>query len=115
MMIAIFTLGANEFHIDKMADFIDDRWGNGSKYTDQDVLMRDVKSGRIRMVLVYDVEALDEAAQSELKRLGIGVFSYKDLDKLDKLWMKELTRREEEQKKVEKKKEELKDIQTINL
>ena len=84
LMMAIFTIGADEIIIRKMQD-VAEAWGFAGKYEDSERLLNDAKKKRFSYVLVLDYEALEDRIKNELKDLGIEIVSLKDRKKLEKL------------------------------
>lgn len=113
--MAIFTIGANQVQITKMVDYARDSWKFTGTYSDTKRLLDDGKAGRFSYVLVFDYEALDAAAQRQLKGLGIEVVCFRDRAALQKAMEKEQEKKQKAEKERNVRLEFEKDLAIIKV
>lgn len=82
--MGVYTLGANSFHIQKMVNYAQQNWGLVGKFSDEKTLVEAARSRGIRIVLLYDKDALSTKVVSALNSLGIQIFTWKDQAGLEK-------------------------------
>ena len=77
-MIAVFTLGANDFQITKMVEFAKENWGSSERYAEEPRLIDCAKKGIFDKVIVFDREALSTSTTNALNVLNVSVLCWKE-------------------------------------
>lgn len=77
-MIAIFTLGANDFQITKMVEFAKENWGSSERYAEELRLIDCAKKGMFDKVIVFDREALSSKTTNVLNSINVNVLCWKE-------------------------------------
>lgn len=113
--MAIFTIGANQFQVAKMTTYTRDNWEFAGNYSENKRLMDDARAGRFGYLLVFDMDAVDEAVKRQLSGCGIEVLCFKDQNRLELALDNERRKKEKTEKERKVRLEFEKDLAIIKV
>jgi len=113
--MAVFTIGANQMQILKMAEYARNSWTHAGTYTETKRLVDDAKARKFLYVLVSDSMAIDASASEQLKSVGVEIIPFKDQKALERAMMKERIKKEEADRKTKLKTDIERDLSRLNI
>ena len=113
--MAVFTIGANQMQILKMAEYARNNWTHAGNYTETKRLVDDAKARKFSYVLVSDFMAIDASASEQLKSVGVEIIPFKDQKALERAMSKEKIKKDEADRKNKTRADIEKDLVRMNI
>jgi hypothetical protein len=114
-MMAIFTVGANAFQVEKMSAYAKENWGNCERFSEEQRLIERAKLKYIDSVLVFDREALSTKTTSALNSMNVDILCWKENASMKEALKKKQETDEKHRKDLAEREQRLKEIRQIRI